>query len=265
MATSWEEIWNGSISTTYLTDGNWTANMPTAGENALVPAATNAIAGADQSAIDLGSFWVDRTFTKTIGDSGSPLIQAANLCVLQGTGDRFIKAGGAGIDYVVVDMNDPSQRVVLHPNTTALMDNVTGIQGNITIAGEAGLIGRVDMMGGNAQLDVSSGAGGITTLVNGGSEIVSRELITSLYNRRGIVTQVLGAGDTITNAYLAGGSTLNFDHAGTITLVIAEAGAILDLNRTRHNKTITTLIAHPDAIIRKGTHVTITNDLYGVG
>ena len=265
MAT-WQEVWNGSVSTTYLTDGNWTLNMPTAGENALVPAAGNAIAGADQSAIDLASFWVDRSFTKTIGSSGSPLIQATNLCVLQGTGDRFIKAGGAGIDYVVVDMNDPGQRVVLHPNTTALMDNVTARRGNITIAGEAGLIGRVDVLSANAKLDISSGAGGITTLVNGGAEIVSRELITSLYNRRGgVVTQVFGSGDTVTNAYLAGDSTFNFDHEGTIVLVIAEAGAILDMNRTGHNKTSTTLIADPDAIIRKGSHVTITTGLYGAG
>ncbi len=266
MAITWDATWTGVSSTTYATAGNWTGGVPLAGEAALVPAASNAIAGADQSAADLAVFKIDRSFQKDIGSSGSPLFLASNLVICQGVGARYLKAAGNGIDYLVVDMDNSSALVTIHPNTTAKLTNLILMQGTVTLAGEAGVVALCHIMSPNVRLDVASGAGGFTTLINGGAEVISRELVTNLRNGPGgRFTQLNGAGATVTNMYLETGSQTFFDHEGTIALVNAQPRAELNLIRNGRNKTITTLIAHKSAIIHKDDFITVTNALYGGG
>lgn len=263
---TWNTQWTGSTDTDFGTAGNWAdASIPAASDNLLVTASNRDIAGSDESAVDLSTLWFDRRCVRPAGSAGSPLILAANNVVLEGRGTKVIKAGGAGIDYLTVNMEDQSELVLVHPAATNLLTNLFAWRGTVQLQAEAGVI-TLGRIGRNARFKSEIGAGGFTQLIVDGAQVVSNALITTLHLREGSnLTHENGASATITNAHVASGATLNFDYPGTITLLTAGPGAIVDLNRTGDNKTITTAVLHPDAIIRAGVHVTISNLYYGEG
>lgn len=254
---TWDTEGTFSTDTSWDTVGNWSSGEPGAGEHALLRDLINAVAGSDQSANDLGTVWIDNTCAKKVGSDGAPVELASNLVVVEGIEERHIKAAGNGIDYLVVNMNDPGQLVVVHPSTSNnLLGVLLCIQGRVRVAAESGRITR-GVVGPNARLEVVDGAGGFDEIVNDGGTVESEELITKLYNNAGTTTQVFGSGASVTNAYCKRGSVFNYDMSGTIAYLDAKPGAILDFARTKVNKTVTASLVDR-AVVRGGAHLSMT-------
>jgi len=264
MAITWDCIAQFGTSGAWATASNWpTGGVPLATEHALLSSLSQAITGSDESAADLGTVWFDKACAHEVGSSSTPLILAVNRLVVEGTGRKYLKAGGAGIDYMVLNLNDSSQYVLVSPNTTALLTNLHLIRANAELAAEAGVIayGRIEP---GQSLRVPTGAGGFTALDNAGN-VLSKALCTTLWNKQGgTYTQEYGAGATVVTAHCDGGSTFYFDHAGAITLLTAASGSVVDFNRNSQNKTVANCVLSPGATIKAGPHVAFTNPpIYG--
>ena len=252
---TYDTIGRFATDTSWDTAGNWTSGEPIAGEDALLTEIGNAIVGSDQSGADLASVYIDNTCLRQIGTLAVPVTLASNLVDVRGTTDRFIKAGGAGIDHVYVRMNSPEQKVFLFPSATnGLLTNVYVDVGYVTIVAETGNV-TLAMVGPQGTLEIAAASGGVVTVVNAG-RVIGRELITTLYNVGGTVDQERDATDTLTTVRSMGG-TLNFDYAGTIGTLQALGGRV-NFNDNAENKTVNTAIIGGTAVIDAGPHVAIT-------
>ena len=253
--------WHKWIGTTgvWATAGNWSpAGPPGAGDDIGIPAnITQDITVGPAAPLDFESFITAEQSTIDICNSGSPAKLAANLIDIRGRGDVYLSCDSGGVAYVV-------DRAIIRPSKTdaivhlhsddggnAEWPDVMVLSGNVTINTNAGTWASliVGQRGGPADakvtLDASCGAlAALRAYTSRG--IISGAAITTAEIHRGVVMTQTDA--TIANAYVAG--TLYYNLAGTITLLHALPGSVVDFTQVGYEVTITQLVRWPGSTVK---------------
>lgn len=257
---------------------NWTgdggAKVPVTTDTAIIPSDTTVdiTAGLDQGGVKLAALIVAKGSVVKVGTSGGPLKIAAGVVHYQGRAEfNYEHAQDAGslldTDLVIIEPSLPTAAVQLSSEETdALgMPDVLLNGGNVSILANMGTMTRLDVTGRTESVIIQPAAGVLTNLLGGGSRIEAHNVITNAYLSNGC--QLTKETTAITNAFIEGGASLFYNDDGTITLVRARRGGILDLMHVGKKVTITTGFWMPGSTINLDpTLHTVTNlyDLRGV-
>ena len=274
--------WTGAVSGNYGVAGNWSGGaVPGAGDHVwLIDGDKDIDEGLDQSAVTLGSFNVDMTYTGLIGTRGaylqihSPL---ATIGTYEGTGtptgSRQIKLDiGSGTACNLVIRDTATAGLTADAPPVYILAN----HASHLLRVWDGIVWIEDMPGDTGQIDellVGSISGGGSPNVVAGSGLTIHTAATAyggMLRCKGTLTnaevRVRGGTAEIDTASAINTVTVNagtayLDRHGTITS-LASYGGTTDTTRTTNARTVTTWYYRPTGTIRTdNANVTITNQI----
>lgn len=249
--------WQGA-DTDWSTPGNWSAaTEPVSNDIAIIPASSaQAIAGSDESAVDLDALLVEAGYLANIGSSGSELNISADLVKFFGSGN-FYYLDGAGItDLVLINSGSMSNAIELGGDTITAC---TILRGTVTLAGTIGTmanlrIGHVTNRESDVILTIAAGATAYTVVDQAGGVVTCGSVATTWNQSAG--TSTYHGAIAMTTLNLKGGR-MSYTSTGTLTTAWVYGGAVLDL--TGGAKTVTDLYLLPGSeAIYDSSLVTVT-------
>lgn len=254
------------------TAGNWSdgAALPGDGDLASIPETqTNDIigpTGANQD-FDLATVHTHPGYLGSFGSSGSPVIIAAGLVLLQGAGPAFFEsnlAGGSAFitDEVRVEAAFPTTRVEIGSNpadSPSTIARVNAFRGDVTLTGnikfEADSVVVVGQMTGSedARVKIVSTAATLADFIQTSGHSLVDNIVTRLTINTG--TCVKDVSKAIIIDVYAGG-ILVYNHeasAGDVLKCRVHSGGVLDLTQNGHLKEFDETIRYRGATILSNT------------
>ncbi len=194
-------------------------------------------------------------YTGNIGGSGNKLTVGATTVKHFGSGALWLEDGGTTTDVFIACQNQNAV-VDLGGNTMA---NVTLLRGNVTIAGDMGVITRLTIgtLGGvgDVSATLTSGMSAVTSAVISSGNVTLNATITTLDIAGGTLTLPVASSGTVTNCYQTGG-TVNHNTTSTVTELYTTGGLF---NLGSAAKTVTKVV-HVGNLISDGTLHTLTTE-----
>lgn len=255
------KTWTGTTDTAWATSTNWSpVNAPSGGDDVIIGAATNAIAGSSP-----GTALASLTITPaapTIGDASNALVLGAITTLTCSSRAAFTKIGSSGtITAAAIDLA-----------VGAAFYATSGTWSSIALSGAGGLFEGSTGAVITALYETSAGlivelytnATGVTTFVNCGGSARSRgrNIATYIGDSAGKLTLREAAAIT-TIATIGRGHILNNQSSGTITRLDALPGSKYPCDGTETVHTITTLNRYSGSYINQYPpvgNITITTD-----
>lgn len=254
MGVTYDAVWTGSASSLFTTAGNWSpANVPTVGEDIMIPAGTPAIDCTGMSDTAYGVLTIQPGHTGDIGSSGASLISSFTKIDHRGSGKLYFTNGaattalvrirtGTGLGGSVVDAFDLNGASI----TRIEILRGAGLL-RASMATLASLyVGYVNNIIGDVRLTLDASSNAITELIQDGGSITSTRLVTRLLQKVGQFRQKVG--QAVTTADVAG--EFVYESNTTITTLRARGGSRVDLEQNRNLEvTVTNSTFYPGSRI----------------
>lgn len=254
------------------TAGNWSdgAALPGNGDLASIPAnQTNDIIGPTgvNQDFDLATVHTHPGYLGSFGASGSPVIIAAGLVLLQGAGPAFFEsnrdAASANItDEVRVEAAMPTTKVEIGSNpadTDSDIARVSILRGDVTLTGNikfpaAGEV-AVGMLTGNedATVRIVNTAETLADFIQTAGRSFVDNVVTRMTLTGGTCIKAV---NKVTTIDVFAGGTLIYNHeatAGDVVVCRVHSGGVLDLNQNGLIKEFDLTIRWRGATIRSNT------------
>jgi len=243
---------------------NWTgAAVPINADDVIFDGTSNEAVtdGLNQAAVTLGSLVFAEAYTGAVGGDGTPLLISATLLRYAGQGDAWITGTFADVyvtstgastltlDGTITDLYLAKGKVVVTGGATATNIYITYITSRAT------------------DVNLTIGLACTITIVwQDGGVVTSQSSYTTLHMFNGTHTQTVGSIPSVT---IEGQSTFYWRAAaGTITTLLAWAGAIVDASGNGAIKTITTATLFKGSILNianGASTIVITNPVLRLG
>jgi hypothetical protein len=247
------KVWVGGTSTDPTVAGNWSpSGVPVDGDHVIIDGrATKAIAGADQSAIELGSLRIYKSMSYDVGSRAAPWKIGPALCEI-GLSSESGNAQQSGPSTIVLDFTGDQVLCIVHDARDAAADGgncvlLTGTHvsnqivvhgGSVGIGakfpGEATTVAQLDVDGDTAQVYVGFGVTLTTANQNGGNAVLNCPATTVNQEAGSLETRGSGA---ITTLNIRGTAVLN--STGTITTVNLAGAGFADFGKSPAVRTVT--------------------------
>lgn len=274
-----DRAWTGSTSTDFNDAGNWDGAVPIDGDNLKYtgPVANSCTVNMDQGGKDFPLIYVDESYTGTVGSTGTPLICAADLIVVNGGAGFYCVSDKNGaalkIDEVRIAPKNPNTPVEIGSNSADAgeVDKIICLSGNVIarsdiLFGASALVetGWRNSMSNDVKLTIQAGADTLPTLETHGGIVSVNNLIT---NFRGYNTRVTVDTTHILNADFYDCGLVAWNDAtasGDGVTVKLHGNTLLDLKRNARTKVLSTVWAFPGSRIEKDSNLhtfTAFNDL----
>ena len=246
------------------TASNWpTANtVPADGDELVIPGSLNNDCGGnmDDSGFKYDFLFIQEEYRKNVGTSGAPLKAASKLIDIRGHGDFFFSCAlGAGdahqTDKIFVNARNQKSRIELN----SVSGDAGGIQdsyvnrGDTTIKGDINFVaastlrvGHISDIRGDATVTIDSTAQVLPTLIQAGGMVTCSAPVTAADISMGTYIQKEQVAALVD---VRQGGVFKLRHTAATTVII-HSGGTLDWAEAYEERTITTLILMPGAIVR---------------